>query len=386
MTRRVKQLFIIFLIIFFIFIQIFTVWKECRWLKDLELHGEVVAVPFPYFGLRQVATGDFQRGMDAWLQSRIGMKAAYIKLENQINYSLFNYISGSPSLVIGKNRWLFEKVYVKSYYKQDVIDVADLEKKIRQMADLQNELALREIPFLFIISPSKVSIYPEYLPTQYAFPHRNTIKSNYENMIPLLNKYKINYLDGNQYYLNLKTKDRMPLFYPGGTHWSYYSCWFFTLEVLDRLEKSLQHKMTRLSASGFSTTSDPKKSDRDIALLTNLIFEKTFLSPSYYYPKVKCDKSIDGYQPRMLAVGGSFMYTIFHYLDECSVYKKRDFYYYYSTNAEYPERTRTPLNKKDIDLKSVLMKNDILVIESNMQMLHNIGNGFIQDALNALRR
>ena len=363
----------------------FTFVKKFARIQDLQLAGVEVREDFPTFSLKVFWSGEFQTRMDKWIAANLGLRAAFVRLDNQVNLSAFSEISSKygSKIILGKDKWLYEKIYIDTLNNRDEVLQDVLEDKVRSLKRLQELLESNGIHFLFLITPSKASIYPEYINGRYTIPKNLKKQTNYDKVVPLLQEHGVRYLDGRRYLSELKGKGLYPVYYKSGTHWSYYSVCLFTLEFISSLENMTKQEMKKFQVDRIRMRKRPFGSDNDLASLANILFGKS-LYGKYYYPVTSSVGAEDVVRPRMLFVGGSYVGTLFHYLEHHQVYSERDWYVYYKENATYPAGTFETIDKKNLDLKREILAKDIVVIETNEQQLPLLGFGFIEDALKAL--
>jgi hypothetical protein len=187
--------------------------------------------------------------------------------------------------------------------------------------------------------------------------------------------------------LQLKKSSPYPVYPPSGTHWSFYSACYFTLELISTLENLTKQQMRKFKVDRIHITDKPYSSDKDLARLANILFETSLYGGEYFYPQTSSSGSVENVSgPRMLFVGASYLWTLFDYLEKHQVYSERDFYSYYKQQVTYPAQTSTPIDKKNLDLRKEILTKDIVVIESNEHALSQLGFGFIEDALRALEK
>jgi hypothetical protein len=378
------------LLFFFLFgIGMYPIAKKIAAVQNVELSGQEVKERFPEISVKSFWEGEFQARLDKWILKKVGLRNAFVRLDNQINFSFFNEVSSKygSKIVLGKGRWLYEKCYIDSLNNRDQVHQSFLDDKVRSLKMLQDALEANGVYFLFLITPSKAAIYPEYIKDNYIAPKDSARESNYGRIIPLLQINRIHHIDGHQYLLELKKRSLYPVYPSSGTHWSFYSSCYFTLELISALENLTKQKMAKFQIDRIQVTNKPFSFDRDLAGLTNVFFEKSFYAEAYYYPETSSSVSVaeNVFRPRMLFVGGSYLWNLFHYLEKHQVYSERDFYYYYNRNSKYPPETTGGIDKKTLDLKKELLAKDIVVIESNEDSLSQLGFGFIEDALKTLR-
>jgi hypothetical protein len=383
-----KRLTIAILLVFTLGIGVLTPLKRIAGIQDLELAGVEVKEYFPHLSLKSIWTGEFQTRVDKWISANLGLRAAFVRLDNQLNLSLFREISSKyeSRIILGSHKWLYEKAYVDSFNNRHVIPQQDLEDTVRSLKNLQRLLELNGVHFLFLITPSKATLYPEYIRREYVVPCNLRKASNYDRILPLLRKHAVRYLDGRQYFLELKRRSPYPLYPQSGTHWSYYSACLFSLEFISSLENLTKRKMGTFQVNGIRKRKTPFGTDDDLARLANILFEKS-LHGEYYHPMtsslVSGEKVV---RPRMLFVGGSYLNTLFYFLDKHQIYSDRDCYHYYRDRRTYPAQIAEAIDKKNLDLKKEMLAKDIVVIEANEQALPFLGFGFVEDALKALAK
>lgn len=105
---------------------------------------------------------NFPQEFNSWINDNIGFREFFGKINAKINFDLMKS-SPSNSVHIGKNGWLF-------YTNDNNIDIASGEYPIDEkiLLDIKNEqeaiqkaLAEKGIEYVLVLTPSKVSIYPE---------------------------------------------------------------------------------------------------------------------------------------------------------------------------------------------------------------------------------
>lgn len=384
--KKIKSIYIclLFIALFAIALQTAT-----HLVPERRVYGVEIENLLPKFTVHDFINAIYQEGIERYVAQRIGFRGNVVRLENQINFTFFKEISSSypTKIILGKENILFESPYIATFNKLDVITPGDMEKQVERLKRLQDKLRDRGIIFLFIVTPNKASIYPEYIPDQYILKSNRTIKSNYDNLISLLPKYKILYLDGHAYFVSLKEHLDYPLFCKGGTHWSNYAAFLFLQTIIDTLENKTNKNLIKLISKNIELTDKARSADDDLATLTNVYFKKSFSDKEYVYPIIEADPDIQKkFRPKVLDVGGSFLFNLHYYLDENKWYRERTCYFYYSTNYHYPDNTLTPVNKDKSSLAKTISSSDIVILEANEQGLVNIGCGFVEDAILALEQ
>ena len=179
--KRQRQIIITILVFIVILMEVLTLGKVFGIVSESGVSGMEVKERFPRLSLGSLWKGACQEGLERWLAARLCLRVTLVRIDNQINYSLFDEISSKANtkVILGVNKWLFEKAYVDSFNNLDAVPSSVLEGKIQSLKKLQIALKEKGIPFLFAITPSKASIYPEYINPKYLIANKQEKDSNY---------------------------------------------------------------------------------------------------------------------------------------------------------------------------------------------------------------
>lgn len=390
MMNRHRKIVIGIIVLIVFIIGIFTIVRQLHIIPDIKLSGVETKQDFPRISLKTFWTGQWQADIEKWLSVNLGIRAIFIKIDNQINYTFFDVISAKyhDNIILGKNKWLYEQALIDYFNKRNGASLADLEKQVQSLKRLQSILESRGIHFFLLITPTKTSIYPEHIKEKDIIDNPLVKQTNREQILPLLNRYDVHYLDGSQFLMELKKTSPYPLFSRSGLHWNYYSAYFFTVQLISYLENMMNKKMTKIYCKRIIEENDPFKDEADLANLTNIIFTRTLYDHQYYHPETySLENQKEIFRPKMLFVGGSFLWQIFHYLEKHKVYSERDAYFYYKRYFRYPEHLEyilEPIHKESSNLSRYIFSQNIIIIEANETALNHIGFGFVEDSLKAM--
>ena len=105
---------------------------------------------------------------------------------------------------------------------------------VKEIADLQYLLTRKGVAFLLLITPSKAAIYPEYIPRNLCRA-RPSIKRDYDSFVPLLDRHRINYVDGHVITQQATQIEKALLFCQGGLHWNNLGAYYTARAVIDEL-------------------------------------------------------------------------------------------------------------------------------------------------------
>ncbi len=377
----------IFIIAANIFIAIVLIQTYLRPIKDMILSGaEKKAVPgVP--AVSDVITGKFQNSIETWLKQNIGFRGTFVKTDNQINFSIFNEFSRSHprKILLGKDKQLFEEHYIDAFNKKNSQPASTLQKKADALKELQEKLAARNVKFLLLVSPSKATIYPEYLPEKYILRHAVSKKDNYQIIMPMLKQNGVNVLDGRELFLEMKKNGIPQLFPSSGSHWSLYGGYLFGTRLIVKMEQLLGRHLVHMPAKKLIPSREPMGLDKDVARLGNLLFTRSLFT-EYIYPETYPGAQAGSYRPDILMLGDSFCWNIIPYLESNKVFSRLNFYYYFNTDHSFPDKKHAPIDRTRVNWNRDVFNRDIILIEINEIALEEVGYGFLETALSALDR
>src|SRR4030042_4371264 len=146
----------------------------------------------------------------------------------------------------GKNKYLYEEPYIDNYNRIHPIPPGELENKTASLKMLQDRLLQRNIRLLLLITPSKATVYPEYIPDRVILSDNLSRQDNYEILLPIRKKYGINFTDGRRMFLDLKHKSVPSLFTSSGSHWSLYGGDLFSARLVELIEQLLGKRLVSI--------------------------------------------------------------------------------------------------------------------------------------------
>ena len=148
------------------------------------LVGVTAPVARPRLTLRSWFDGQFQEESTLWFGQAFALRGQFVRLDNQVNYSIFrNTYSArlpfsSKTIIVGRADELYEWGYVEDYCGlRPPVAARDLVSTVKLMATLQGRLRAHGVAFLVLVTPSKASIYPEYIPTGMCLHRSDTKRS-----------------------------------------------------------------------------------------------------------------------------------------------------------------------------------------------------------------
>lgn len=358
-----KTLFL--LILAFLFVPFFQ--NKFKLFEEIKLNGS--------FNLAQKPTnqkwinGDYQKTFDTYYNDHLGFRNFFVRLNNQIQYSVFFKGSGKD-VEVGKKGYLYEGGYIRDYMGYNFVGNEKITTKAKEIKIIQEALKHEGVNLIVGFAPGKASYFPEYFPLKYDSSIRTT--SNFQAYIKAYEELNVDYIDFNTYFVEYKKKSQHPIFPKGGIHWGELG----VALALDSLSKHIEFKR-KINMPDFyiSQIEYPEKldiPDRDISDGMNLLFEY----PYYKMPKpsFKFIDSKNTIKPKLLIIGDSFGYGILNSPLLKYLFSSTEYWYY---NREIHPRRKEHSNKvEDVDVKNEFKKYDVVLLLSSEVSLYKFDYGF----------
>ena len=183
----------------------------------------------------------FPQSFDDYYSDHFGLRNWFGKYYKLAKYSIGD--SPSKDVTIGKNGWLFLgsiKIGYNGY--GDPIDDArnvnlysqdELKRCAKYMACLNNWLNEKGVKYIFVIAPTKHTIYFNQLP-DYIFKIND--RSATDQLIEYLKKHTdVMVIDLRE--LLMKEKNKHQIYYKTDTHWNHYAANIVQYEIMTEIEK-----------------------------------------------------------------------------------------------------------------------------------------------------
>lgn len=258
------------------------------------LHGAFTPSQDTVLSWKTWWSGRFQKKMNLYCNDHVGFHPNLVRLNNQIDYSLFSKLH-AKSVLIGKNGFLYENGFNRTLEGKDFIGSEAMAKRMRKLKSIQDTLQKQGIPLLVILAPNKTRTYPEFLPDY--LPLHPVDSNNYNISLQLLKELNIPFMDVSEWFVKIKSESPYPLFSPYGIHWSRYG----VALVADSLTHYLNQngcytpELTYTMKYEKDKTKIRASSDFDIGLGLNLMFSIPLDSMPYpefnYIHQTDCAKS-----------------------------------------------------------------------------------------------
>ncbi len=347
--------------------------KEFKIIPLSSLNGASISIEKSNFEIQSWFDGSFQQNFDSWLEENIGFRNWFVRLFNQIDFSLFNKLHAAK-VVIGKNNFLFEKDYIEAYFGYDFIGKEVIRQKTKTAVAVQKFLKQHyNIDVVYIFAPGKASFMPENIPAKYDTAKHNI--TNYQYFKQCFEEENMKHLDLHKYFETIKDTSTYPIYSQCGIHWSTYAMTIATDKIAEYIDELRGIGIPDLNWTGISTNTEIDGIDYDLGNLLNLM--KKINHEELAYPQIMFIHK-DKYKPKVLTIGDSYYWNLFYAGYPSNMFDTLKFWYYNS--KEYPESYTKEKLVSSLDFRQQILANEIIMILQTDNGLNFFGFGFFEKA------
>ncbi len=193
----------------------------------------------------------------AWFADNYGFRPALMKAKSYLMTKLVRN-TRKKTILIGRDKWLF-------WTGQDVLEKhsacrplpeKELRRGARILAERNHYCKKRGIRYLYVVVPTKHTVYPEYLPDWLVRTDRRSHLGQF-----------LEYLDKNTdvEYLNLtkplfSAKEKRLVYFSNDTHWTEYGAWVGYRAIVERIGEWFP-RMEPIPLSDFDFMQKPRLCD-----------------------------------------------------------------------------------------------------------------------------
>lgn len=378
---RNKPLYIILFSLLLAFLFLPMVQEHYSLFKVKPLKGHTKPIDFPELSYKSYSQGKFQGKLEQYVSENFGFRETVIRLYNQYVWTCFNktYVH---FITPGKNNWIYYTGAVKDYYgteQHSIYKSTESAKKnydnnIRMMCQLRNILKTYDIEFLSFMAPSKVRVYPEYLPDM----KRDT------NTINPVDYYSEKFaetgfpnIEMTSWFISMKDTLGYQVFSTMDNHWQFTS--IYAYDSLFRFMDSLKDSGFPKIKYGEPYPHHVKYQDDEASL--NLLFPVRNKNTEYKMDvTVECDSN--DIKPKVLFVGDSFIWGLTKFLPYEKILGDIEIWFY--NKDVYKGFSKTPYKKEDVNILESILNTDYIVFYTTGHQWYRSTYGFVEDALLAL--
>ncbi|MCC7051278.1 MAG: hypothetical protein IT239_05815, partial [Bacteroidia bacterium] len=222
---------------------------------------------------------------------------------------------------------------------------------------------------------AKGSYCKEFIQDKYVHPFKTT---NYNQFVLNSKKQKINYLDLLGYFEKLKSTTPYPLFPKFGHHWSYYGACIATDTLIKHIEKLHNKPMPHIFWKTIDVVDSSRSRDADVLNSMNLKFNPP-QGMKLAYPQIEWEQDSTKNNVRVLTISDSYFYDQVYMQILQNSFGNGQFWYYNNKVIPSPKQGEK-VEAWELDLKSEIESNQVIVLMYSDGNLPKFGNNFIQDA------
>lgn len=115
---------------------------------------------FPNLEIDSILSSSFGKDIDNYIWDHLRFRAFFLKVDHWIDYHVFKDSPLPDMILLGKDNWLFFNTSINIEPEKNLEQVERFAKSVRFAAILEENTGL---DILFVSSPTKFSIYPEFL-------------------------------------------------------------------------------------------------------------------------------------------------------------------------------------------------------------------------------
>jgi len=324
-------------------------------------------------------SGEIQKKIKINLKNKIGARNFLIRAYNQINYSLFKMLSSG--VIILSDGTFIKEDDIKSFCGVDYVGFNKLNDFVLKLSYIQKQLKKDNKTLLMVIGADKAGSISELIPKQYDNLKKDS--TNYTVLSHLLKMNKINTIDFNKYFNEIKDTLKYPVFYKYGIHWSGYSSTIAADTIYNYISSQLKLPQHKFYSKALVSVSDSIAfTDNDLGELSNLLFP--IKERVYYYPKLvfpKNEKKINA-----LIVGDSFaqsFYGFYPYYDSLLTDNSR--YWYYNNYLSWPKKDEGLIFSSVNYINEYSNRDIYVIIETLTSFSQNFAYEFVNNLYNFIK-
>lgn len=342
-----------------------------RFVEEKPLNGAFKLAEKPDLTLKSWHSGEFQQNTENYLKDHSGFRNFLVRLQNQVDYWFFRQ-ANAEGAVVGKKGQLFEYDYIRSWLAADDPGDSFIDKKLRRTKYVQEYLKReKNIDLVVVFEPGKASFYPEFIPEKYSKSKKGP--STYEHYLQKAHELDIDYIDLNQYFLDLKPDAAYPLYPRYGTHWSVYGMRYAADSLLNFIEKRRSIILTAMHDDSLGLSSEPFDTDDDVLKTMNLLIQPQ--GELLAYPFFRFDTLHPGEKPHVLVIADSYYWNIFNTRIPKYLFANEAFWYF--NTLVYPDHYLQPTYTKDLNLQQEAEKQNVIFLMVTERFVHKFDWRFI---------
>lgn len=342
--------------------------------KSGGLNGYFATAPNIEFSWSKWMNSYYQDSTTRYLNDNTGFRADLIRINNQIDFSLFDKVHSEWRILEGKHNTAYQDVYIYAYTGRDYIGYDSIYHRMKKLRAIQDTLERLGKTVLLIHAPNKAYFYPEDIPDELA--KTRSARTNLNTYLRVGDSIGIHQADFNGWFMSMKSISKELLYPRQGFHWSVYGSWLAADSLARYIEQTRNIHMRRPVMGNISHTTKAQDTDDDLVKGFNIIFPVT--TETFSYPDIAYSQ--DTTRPRVIYIGDSFLFTWMNsgFMDNTNAQWQIWYYFRYLLNSSNRAPEQTPLG--DMDWVQEIEHTDCVILMYTSRNLAQMGDGFIEQA------
>lgn len=328
--------------------------------KSGKLNGEYIVAPDSFFSWESWFGGHYQDNKTKFLNDNMGLREDIIRVNNQVDYTLFKKVHSEWRVFAGKNNCFYQDMYINAYKGKDFIGYDSACRMAMKIKAIQDTLQHMGKAFVFVHTPCKAFYYPDNFPADMDGPRYGP--SNFETYLHVCDSLGVNQINFNGWFVSMKKTSKELLYPLQGFHWSQYASFMAGDSLLRYIESRLHIHTAHPVLSDIVHTNVARGADDDIVKGLNLIFP--VVKENFAYPKVTYKAEKDAHAPNVIFIGDSFLYTWKNTGLLDNVFTDWKIWYYFAHELDRNNQQEPAYRPifPDIDWPSELRKTECVIL------------------------
>lgn len=335
-----------------------------------KLKGAVNVAEVPEISAEDWFNVAFQPAAEKALNDRFGFRSAFIRVNNQLAFTLYRKALAS-GVVIGKKNYFYESNYINAYYGTDFLGDSVIREKVMKLKVIQDSMAEKGTELLVTFAAGKGSYYPDYFPDRY---HKEKGPTNIERYVKYCQDAGVNYIDFNSWFLEMKDTSSYCLYPRTGVHWSYYGMVLAADSLIKYSEELTGKDMPEFKWGNIKLSRQYRSSDRDIEDGMNILFRVNY--DKLAYPEISYAEGVAD-SVKSIVVADSFYWGLHNLGISNRAFHKGEFWYYY--NSIMANHLDEATSVGEIDVLPSLIESDVIILMATEATMDRFPFGFIED-------
>lgn len=230
MVSKRKLLLIIFLLTIFMPIPAMLLTPR----QTISLAEKRVLAKIPNMSLNFRSAETLPSGIEAYIQDHFGFRTSLISFHNYIKVKILNK-SPNEKVVLGKSGWLFltEDGLIEDYRGLSHPAPFQIDAFKTHLENKYEWLKHRSVQYLYIISPNKQTVYPEFMPANI---NRVNKRTRCDVLLEhLMKNFDFPVLDLRPFFLN-KKHNTDNLYYLTDAHWNEKGAFLAYIRIMEQVK------------------------------------------------------------------------------------------------------------------------------------------------------